>query len=178
MKIIFLDIDGVLNNEVFPNAFWAILKQAELKREQAKSLHKIVMRDDYGNYFCPTATNALAYLIENTKAKIVISSTWRFMGEEKIKQMWIDRKLPGEVIGVTGRHDTRHRGEEINDWIDNWTTENAEIMNYVIIDDDDDMMPHQKNCFIHTNPTYGLTFDDAAKAIEILGEILHPLSYN
>lgn len=170
MKVIFLDIDGVLNNEVFVNAFWAICKQVDLKRSQAKALHKIVMRDDYGNLFCPTATNMLNYILEETGAKIVISSTWRFMGEKEIKQMWIDRGLKGEIIGVTPHLPSRLRGQEIEDWLEWYKSENQDDIQYVIIDDDKDMLPHQMQNFVQTDPFYGITFNDAIQAIKILNQ--------
>ena len=54
-KVIFLDIDGVLN----------IIPQG---------------RDQYGSLFHPQFEDNLQYLIEQTKADIVISSTWRYSG--------------------------------------------------------------------------------------------------
>jgi hypothetical protein len=163
MKVIFLDIDGVLNNEIFPNAFWAICKQVDLKREQAKSLHKVVMRDEYGNLFCPTAVKQLRWIVACTGAKIVISSTWRSAGLNEMQTMWQMRDLPGEVIGVTPFLNTP-RGEEIAEWL----REN-DVDSYVIIDDDYDMLPEQVDSFIKTNPTYGITFKDAERAVQILG---------
>jgi len=55
MKIIFLDIDGVLN--VIPQG-----------------------RDKYGMIFHPEFVENLKYIIEQTNAKIVISSSWRIDG--------------------------------------------------------------------------------------------------
>lgn len=55
MKIIFLDIDGVLN--VFGKS-----------------------HDQYGKTFHKHFENNLKYIIEQTNAKIVLSSTWRFKG--------------------------------------------------------------------------------------------------
>ncbi len=178
MRVVVLDIDGVLNNEVFPNAFFAILKRLEIVRSRAKELHKIVMRDEYGNFFCPTATNMLAYIIEQTGAKIVISSSWRHSGLQFMQDMWKERGLPGEVIDITPSfHRTNdhmpfkeraERGHEIKDWL----TRHPEVESYVILDDDDDMLPEQEARFVRTNERYGITFDDAKKCIEILNEYL------
>ena len=70
MKIIFLDIDGVLN--VYCES-----------------------RDEYGCCFHSHLVENLRILIEQTGAKIVIISTWRFSGLEIIKEMWEKRNLPG-----------------------------------------------------------------------------------
>lgn len=162
MKIIFLDIDGVLN--VMCQDF-----------------------DKYGQLFHQNLVDNLEYIIKKTDAKIVISSTWRYSGLITMKNMWKDRNLPGEVIDITidpwnlikkgifglKYYDDVDRGYEIQDWLDNNNVEN-----YVIIDDDTDMLESQINNFVQTsgNKThpdsydigYGLTRICAEKAIKIL----------
>jgi len=61
-KIIFLDIDGVLN---------------------VCSME----RDEYGSLFHKHFEDNLRWIIDQTDAKIVISSTWRFSGLEIMKEM-------------------------------------------------------------------------------------------
>lgn len=174
MKVIFLDIDGVLNNEVFVNSFWAICRQVDLKRDDAKALRKIVMADKYGTHFCPTACNMLEYLIKETNAKIVISSSWRSSGLQYMQDMWRERCLAGEVIDITpdaarfnenGLWTTKERGYEIQEWLDKNPVEQ-----YVIIDDDKDMLPHQMQNFIQTDYVYGLSLDNVERAIKILNQ--------
>lgn len=162
MKIIFLDIDGVLN----------VIGQGH---------------DQYGQIFHKEFVENLRYIIEQTNAKIVLSSTWRFKGIDVIKQMWIDRNLPGEVIDITidsfdlieeglfSDFDEVKRGNEIQRWIDDNI---YNIESYVIIDDDTDMLPNQINRFVQTSCNinhidcvdigYGLTKICANKAIRIL----------
>ena len=159
MKVIFLDIDGVLN----------INYRGE--------------RDDYGQQFHPHLVENLKTIIETTGAKIVISSTWRHRGLSVMKNMWMDRNLPGEVIDITPHLDYRMdsglwyspiRGVEIKDWLDKNSPDN-----YVILDDDKDMLPEQMSHFVKTSGNtrhpdhvdgggYGLTKICANKAIEIL----------
>jgi hypothetical protein len=161
MKIIFLDIDGVLN----------------------------VMglgRDQYGSLFHSEFVENLREIIEQTGAKIVISSTWRFAGLEQMKAMWLDRNLPGEVIDITidcyqlvnegsaEFYDTVKRGHEIQEWIDS----HKGIESYVILDDDNDFLTSQRGNFVRTanninHPDsidlgYGLTKECTKKAIRIL----------
>lgn len=172
MKVIFLDIDGVLNVEVFINAFWAICKQMKLTRKEASESHKANLHDDFGNVFCPTACSRLAWIIEETGAKIVISSTWRHSGLEAMQEMWKARNLPGEVIDITPVNmddrdlpfkDRAERGNEIKEWLNKNPVES-----YVIFDDDDDMLPEQENNFVPTDSMYGITNELAERAIKIL----------
>lgn len=154
MKVIFLDIDGVLN--VYPQG-----------------------RDDYGSIFHKHFVDNLKWIIEQTDAKIVISSTWRFSGLEIMKEMWRVRNLPGEVIDITPDFMNQtgtslQRGKEIQKWLD----ENPSVSNYAIIDDDSDMEPHQMNNFVKTSENtdhldcvdvgYGLTRKCSEKVIQIL----------
>lgn len=155
MKVIFLDIDGVLN--VIPKTI-----------------------DKWGAYFGPEDhfVKNLKTLIDQTGAKIVISSTWRMSGLQYMKDMWADRNLPGEIIGITPNHmmktgTTLQRGKEIDEWLSK-----NDVQNYVILDDDCDMEKHQMKNFVRTfknfkdedsvDMGYGLTNNCTKRAIEIL----------
>lgn len=159
MKVIFLDIDGVVN--VIPQGF-----------------------DKYGGIWHPHLVDNLRYIIEQTGAKIVISSSWRLNGLQSIKNMWKDRNLPGEVIDVTPIYysyndlsfaERAERGHEISMWMNEFPVDA-----YVILDDDRDVLPEQEEHFIITsgNKThpdaidigYGLTRICAEKAIQILNK--------
>ena len=159
-KIIFLDIDGVLN--VIPQGF-----------------------DDYGAKFHKDFEHNLRWIIEQTGAKIVISSTWRMSGLKVMREMWEKRDLAGEVIDITPTevdvvergtcefYDLVDRGYEIQQWIDD-----NNVKCYCIIDDDTDMLPTQKNNFVRTannqdHPDcidigYGLTKQCAERVVAIL----------
>lgn len=150
MKVIFLDIDGVLN------------------------VHMQEPHDQYGAIFHPQFVENLKTVIDKTGAKIVISSSWRHDGLDKMQAMWKDRNLPGEVIDITPYFNHYSiRGLEIDKWNQEYKPEN-----YVIIDDNSDMLPFQKGNFVCTfkNMThtdyedlgYGLTKECADKAIMIL----------
>lgn len=161
-KYIFLDFDGVLNTENYIKAL----------REQGHP-----MSDKYGFYFDPTAVTNLAVIIEKTKAEIVISSSWKTDGLDRMKKMWIERNLPGKVIDITpsdfgmeeidfsNPDDFVGRGREIQRWIQ----QNGSAKDrYVILDDLDDMLQSQYPFFIQTDPRIGITEIDAKKAIDIL----------
>ena len=149
-KVIFLDIDGVLN--VYCED-----------------------RDEYGCTFHQHLVENLEMIIRKTGAKIVISSTWRLSGLIIMKEMWEKRNLPGEVIDITPFHEDRVRGNEIQEWINQYNP-----TNYVIIDDDSDILSSQTDNFVRTsnNPDhidcvdvgYGLTKNCAEQAIKILNK--------
>lgn len=166
-KIIFLDIDGVINPVHYMNAMGKLW---------SASHNEIKSFDDYGQLFFYHNCDALKYIIDKTGAKIVISSTWRMSGLKVMQDMWRDRGLAGEVIAITptevevvdaGKaefYDSVCRGMEI----DHWIKTNNFTGNYVIIDDTQDMLDEQEHLFIVTNPYCGLTFKNAEKAIAIL----------
>jgi histidinol phosphatase-like enzyme len=160
MKIIFLDIDGVLN----------VITQGH---------------DEFGGIFHKHFIDNLKRIIDETGAKIVISSTWRFSGLEYILNMWKFRKLPGEVIGITPNFMSKLgtilcRGKEIDAWIEKFELENETLESYVILDDDTDMLFNQRNNFIQCSNNiehedcidigYGLTNICTDKAIKILNK--------
>jgi len=159
MRIIFLDIDGVLN--VIPQG-----------------------HDEYGAIFHPHFVDNLKRIVDETGAKIVISSSWRHSGFLAMKEMWAFRNLPGEFLDITPSHidmdrnlpfmERLERGSEIQEWLDN----HPEVTSYVILDDDTDMLPSQIDNFVQTSENhdhrdkidygYGLTEICTDKAIKIL----------
>ncbi|MBA9078308.1 HAD domain-containing protein [Rufibacter quisquiliarum] len=168
MKVVFLDIDGVLNTEVYMRHLFYIHENVGVKEYKAiKASH--LYRDEFGHWFDPMAVDMLKWVIEATGAKIVISSTWRMSGTEVMKELWKKRELPGEIIGITPNHRRRtgsslQRGKEIQEWLDL----HPEVTDYVIIDDDADMEPNQKDSFVQTDYQYGLTYQKAFECVSIL----------
>ena len=164
-KIIFLDIDGVLNTK-----WWY--------SQMDRNTH----RDKYGYAFDPQAVANLRKIVEETGADIVISSSWKCMGLSQMEDIWKDRNLPDIIIGITPNSVSDEllidadidsmelfhiRGEEIKEWL---KKHGKRVCNYVIIDDMDNMLPGQQSHFVQTNPEMGITEDDAEKAIAILNK--------
>ena len=151
MKIVFLDFDGVMDNA---------------KYDIYLNKHNLPEKDEFGVLFDPDCIAALAKIVEQTGAKIVISSSWKdFMTKEEIDQMWQKRQLPGEVIDVTPST-SRHRGDEIATWLNLCPNK----CQYVILDDQprEQFNTDQYDHLIITNGFYGLTQSDAEHAVEIL----------
>lgn len=162
-KVIFLDIDGVLNTK-----WW----YTQMERNTPK--------DKFGYAFDPKAVANLKRIVEETGADLVVSSSWKCMGLSQIEEMWRDRSLPGKIIGITPNSVSDEmllnadidsielfhiRGEEIKQWL---TKYGKQVSNYAIIDDMDNMLSEQQSRFVHTNPEVGITEEDAQKTIEIL----------
>jgi hypothetical protein len=164
MRVLFLDIDGVLNS--VDN----MLAQANLWHIDNKNKS----RDEFGHLFDERCVKWLNYIIYKTGCKIVISSTWRHSGLEAMKLMWEMRDLPGEIIGCTpnevsesiinlyaATNNEADRGYEIQEWIDTHKPEK-----YCIVDDENDMLSHQN--FVRTNSEFGLDCKTAHSIITIL----------
>lgn len=139
MKILFLDIDGVLN--AHGDAGMYNMSDARLRR--------------------------LRRIVESTGCQIVLSSSWRryddLFHRAKTKLEYKGMKL----YGCTPRHyDHDIRGKEIQEWLD----AHPNVTKYAIVDDDSDMMDHQKPFYVKTNGEVGMTDDDADELIYILND--------
>lgn len=81
---------------------------------------------------------------------------------------------------MQGIHLSIPRGVEIKQWIDthihsengkNWNyKEIGSDFNYVILDDDSDMLLEQAEHFVKTDTLLGLSEDDVERAIKILNQ--------
>ena len=152
MKIIFLDFDGVIDTEYYSHILY----------EAGKPI-----ADEHGLLFDPECVKNLKYIIDNTGADIVVSSTWKDdMSYEEILDMWKDRGLPGFVTDVTPTTAEHHRGDEIDAWLKECPTE----CNYIIIDDLEAYYfnEHQILRLLIVNPFFGLDENTAERAIKIL----------
>jgi len=146
MKIIFLDIDGVLNSEIY---YRSVDRTAK----------------DWSR-FDPTTVDLIKKLVNEFFAQIVISSTWRFGAVQLlnselkksglIKYLYKDWKTPQGY--------PPSKGKEIKEWLDQHTN----ISEYVIIDDDESILEEQKSRFVKTDLMNGMKEKHYARAREIL----------
>lgn len=162
----FLDIDGVLaTNEHLKDGMWGLV---DARQRQFQKL-----MDAFPN------------------AKIILSSSWRKHDLESTREYM---KQEGfwywdKIVGITIRayhyldrskkiHLSIPRGVEIKQYMDthihsdNGQNFKRKIINlhynYVILDDESDMLYEHRNNFVQTNPTKGLTAKDIEKALKIL----------
>ncbi len=167
MKIIFLDIDGVLNHQRFFNERFNARKQDKLDGNLVKKSEI----DREAEEIDPESIENLNELIENTGAKVVISSTWRLGTEIETLQAILEKRgFIGEIIGKTPIGcGCCQRGNEIHKWLgDNSDIIGEESNNYIILDDDSDMLYWQRNNFINVDQYVGLTPKQVYKATRFL----------
>lgn len=188
-NIIFLDIDGVLNCEA---------------GYKEKLCNYVTWGDeDKGEYhqtFYPPSKALINDLIKETDSKIVISSTWRSSGLEWLNKVWEYEKMDGEIVGVTPHlyfknNYSAPRGCEIKEYLRevgfreiNWSKEEqikymeeSGIKNYIIIDDDSDMLYGQRNNFVHVEPSprnrLGFNEKHYNKSLKILSKSILDLKF-
>lgn len=167
IKVIFIDFDGVLNTESY---------QVQLRNAGMPAW------DEYGQLFDPEAVNNLKTVLEAVPdALLVINSSWKLEGLDRMKELWKVRRLPGKIHSVTPDYvpDLQKidldsydnitllagKGNEVKRWLESNTPEGCE---YVIFDDVPDFLPDQFSHLVQTDPRTGITVEDAIKAIEIL----------
>ena len=151
MKVIFLDIDGVLNNEEH------IVKiHGLLGKEQYLDLLREIGELPFDYRSC----ELLQKFIKETNVEVILSSTWRLNPEAP---NIIKRYAGIEIKDITPRLNGI-RGEEIQQYLDN----HKEISNYVILDDDSDMLESQKKHFVKVNNKVGLTIKEIIQCENIL----------
>lgn len=162
MKILFLDIDGVLNSYRSIAAGYQFYNCSSLMRELQLGTAKSAGFD-------PTAVNLLKQAQQDIGFKIVISSTWRFSFNIKhFHQIFdlYDWDTTSIIIDITPSTDTI-RGDEIALWLRN----NPEIDSYVILDDSTDFLKEQLDRCVFTKYEEGMTY---AAFVEIYRKFGHP----
>ena len=121
-----------------------------------------------GGYVDHTAVQILNKFLVDNEFKIVISSTWRKGSSALELSSYLN--LSGFNSGLLFYDDFKtkslsgFRGEEIAEWL----SRHPEVQNYIIVDDDDDMLPDQLGNFIHVDATIGFSFRDYHRALSVV----------
>lgn len=139
MKVIFLDIDGVLNHSRTPERFEGMLGIDRILLARFKKVVRI------------------------TGANVVLSSPWRkwTTGIAHIEEQGIPLIGHTPWFASTDSEDLKTgRGQEIRKWL----SLHPEVTEYAIVDDDSDMLPGQP--LFQTHYTKGLTAKVASNIIK------------
>jgi hypothetical protein len=145
MKVLFLDVDGVLNS-----AQWF-----EADRRRDGDYLGLVSVD-------PVAVAMILGVVHATGAKIVLSSTWRLV--DHYVQALKDAGL--SFYSMTPVLRTSNRGEEIKAWL----KEHPEVDCFAIVDDDADAGDcGLRSRFVKTNFATGLQDEHVGQLIRLLG---------
>lgn len=156
MKVLFLDIDGVLNSRTYLKFCY----------DQG------VLPDDKID---PAAVARLNQITDATGAHIVVSSTWRLpyvwnKNVDKLVTLLQKTGIKGDILGATPDHNRSHgRGGEIQDWMNRCKLDGIQIDAFVILDDDDDMGDLSK-FLVKTTFADGLQDVHVQAAIAILNQ--------
>ena len=144
MKVLFLDFDGVLN--IFP--------------DPSRS----------GDFHRPACINLEMLLNKVPELRIVVSSSWRTLGLEAVRDILKTNGIdPRKIISITGHEKSTsekdHRGYQVEIWL----RENPEVKEFAIVDDKSDFVPliHK---LVKTDRYVGLTQRNVEKILEILHE--------
>lgn len=159
-KIIFLDIDGVLNCR---NTF-------KERKEERVFYNKFLEKNDFNLAkisMCDIdfeKLQLLKYIVLETNAKIVISSSWKKLRYYLlIEELLINKGLP--IIGVTPYINNK-RGTEIKKYLVENKVENFIIMDDEIFDDyDDELINHLVKTDFYDE---GLNEEKADEAINLI----------
>lgn len=151
-KILFLDIDGVLASIDYLLSLKGFIDKKKV---------------------------ALLNMLKPYDVEVVISSSWGYNDDTVKVLKACGLELP--IIGGTEHFysDWMCRGNEIAKWLVNTFDEynvftgkasqySGKDYEYVILDDDEDMLMCQKDNFIHVDRNTALTEENINKAIEIL----------
>ena len=141
MKIIFLDVDGVLNS---------VQDRFSTKLETRK--HILFLR----------------HIVNKADAEIVLSSSWRICGLLP-KLCRILREYNLRISDITPYIlDGASRGREIRAWLDDHTGIESFV---ILDDEDFDIVNMFPDNIVKTNSEVGLQKEDAEKCIAILSNI-------
>lgn len=140
MKVIFLDIDGVVNSGPFLDSHQSMIPSRQKhhdERAECNRLVELAQCDGWAHDLQPSRVALLTELVKRTGAKVVISSSWRHnKSDEAIAGALRCFGFNGEVIGHTpyGGH-LLTRGGEILAWLAEHQGE-YDIESFVVLDDD------------------------------------------
>lgn len=143
MKVLFLDVDGVLNND------------ALLAKEGWTAIGGVFL-------------DRLKRIIENSNAKIVLSSTWRLTPEDfnLVEEALATRDLKIFDATIEIKHPKPeclvNRSEEILEWL----TRHSEVEKFAVLDDEMDAGFGIGRNFFKTEAYEGLTDKITQKVIE------------
>jgi hypothetical protein len=151
VRVLFLDFDGVLNTRAFvESAGWSPPLGAA---DDARILN-------------PGAVEHLNFIVEQTGAVVVVSSSWRSTHSlAQLAAMLGARGFRGRVHSATPELPGRHRAREIAQWL----ADNP-VERFAVVDDDPSCGEVFAPQFVLTSFEEGLTRAHAERLVRILAQ--------
>lgn len=148
VKVIFLDIDGVLNNDEWAERIW--------------SLYRVDVCANYSLY--QLAMELLKQLTNRTGAKIVITSFWQNITKaySRLKEQFLLWDI--DIYDCVPHTDKNTRGQDIKLWLEG----HSNVDEFVILDDDDDMEDLMDR-LVQVKYATGLTQEAVDQCVTMLG---------
>ena len=150
MKVVFLDYDGVVNTEMW-------------NREGTESKYNFPKDRKVNNF---QAVQWVSEFCEQNDYKIVVTSTWRLY--KNYQKCLINGGLRSsiEILGKTKELSDKGWREQRGYEIQLYLQEHPEITEYLIFDDENFLLPEQKDHLIQTDPDVGFTIKNYYQACE------------
>lgn len=161
VKILFLDIDGVLNNHQWYSG-------QERRAERDSKLAGTKVKWDHTWDIDPENVRWLnEALVAIPDLMIVVSSTWRLGEPVGALKSFLELVgvAEGRVIGKTGIAESRMRYEEILSWLEN--TE-RDVDGWVAVDDDTSDMVQLGEGFVWVDSARGFSEEHYEKVVKRL----------
>lgn len=150
-RVLFLDYDGVVNTPIW--------------NEKGTKCRFNFPKDVKVNNF--QAVQWISEFCQKCHYSIVVTSTWRM--DRNWRECLINGGLRSgiEILDCTDITDGR-RGDEIESWL----KQHPEIKYYIIVDDDNDMLPAQQSHFVQTNTEIGFGLKEYQQCLKIYNKDL------
>jgi hypothetical protein len=154
VKVLFLDIDGVLNSTPFLDSIRETDDRVFAGHESDRWW--LTMIDG-------AAAERICRIVSATGCMVIVSSSWRrSMPLAQLRRILAVHSIA--IAGITPAIQECQRGDEITKWLDANPTDS-----YVVIDDYDDAGNGHEDRFVQTDCFEGLLDSHVERAIEILG---------
>lgn len=148
VKVLFLDIDGVLNSHEY----------LYVQRTEAFRCEDLAAQID------PAAVERLNDIIARTGCEVVLSSVWRLnRGLMKTWRALLVHGFKYRIIDSTPADCNGYRGKQILSWL----TDHPEVAQYAVVDDSDDM-DGVRDRLVQTTFRHGLQDEHVDRLVELL----------
>lgn len=183
VKLLGLDIDGVLNSTASVHAKIGVLCSSSAQQEAALKLIDLVGDLPYGAKFAlqcadPVAVGLVNRLLKESEAGLLLMSTHRkhfsdniqYGSNQHLEYLRLYLTAMGinvpEMFSITAALH-RQRGEEVENWMNMAWENGIDVESYVLLDDGSDFLDGQPLVLCDAND--GFTFKKYVEACKLLG---------